>query len=343
MKHLVELKKIFKVTSGNKLDLNKLKTTTTAGKNTVNFVSRTSRNMGVSAQVNRVEGIEPFKPGLITVALGGSILSTNMQPKEFYTGQNVSVLEPLDPNMPLEEILYYCSCIEANKFRYSAFGREANRTLRYLKVPSRNTVPSWVTSDERLTFAGEQIQRLIEDDRLNFMEVEHGGSIEGPELVALKDLFEIRNGTNVENSFLCESRLSDNYIPYVRPSKFHDGAYVKFVNTEVFGRELMFPPNTLYVSTNGQGSHSHAYVSSESFIPNSDISVLIPKREMAIFEKIYYAEIITANRWLFSYGRKPKGERLAKIKVPKELPASILKVAEINNINNLRDFLLPTN
>lgn len=340
MNPLVELSKIFKVTNGNKLDLNKLNTMMVNAADAVNFVSRTSRNMGVSAQVERIENVAPFPPGLITVALGGSILSTNIQPKEFYTGQNVCVLEPIDETMSEEEKMFYCSCIEANKFRYSAFGREANRTLRSLKIPSRSNIPTWVVNDEKIKRAGKQIEQLISFDKMCIGDKKENELTGRIDLVSLKQLFEIHNGCNIDNSYLSESRTTKWHIPYVRPSKYHDGAYVKFVNTELYGEDLVFPPNTLYVSTNGQGSHSHAYVSNQSFIPNSDVAVLIPKREMTIFEKIYYAEIITSNRWLFSYGRKPKGDRLARMKLPAEVPSSILAIINANNIENLRGLLL---
>ena len=46
--------------------------------------------------------------------------------------------------MSLETKLYYCLCIEANRFRYSTYGREANRTLRTLLVPSLESNPAWV-------------------------------------------------------------------------------------------------------------------------------------------------------------------------------------------------------
>jgi hypothetical protein len=46
--------------------------------------------------------------------------------------------------MSLDVKLYYCLCIEANRFRYSTYGREANRALKYLPVPSRESLPSWV-------------------------------------------------------------------------------------------------------------------------------------------------------------------------------------------------------
>jgi hypothetical protein len=46
--------------------------------------------------------------------------------------------------MSLSTKLFYCLCIEANRFRYSTFGREANRTLKNLLVPSAKSVPPWV-------------------------------------------------------------------------------------------------------------------------------------------------------------------------------------------------------
>ena len=80
--------------------------------------------------------------------------------------------------------------------------------------------------------------------------------------------------------------------------------------------KYIFPAETLYVSTNGQGSHTYAYVSTFNFVPNSDVSVLLPKRAMSLQEKLYYAHCITNNRYKFSYGRKPKGNRLKSIMLP---------------------------
>lgn len=46
--------------------------------------------------------------------------------------------------MSLDRKLYYCLCIEANQFRYSTYGREANRTIRHLTIPALEEIPSWV-------------------------------------------------------------------------------------------------------------------------------------------------------------------------------------------------------
>ena len=86
---------------------------------------------------------KPYAEGLITVALGGSTLSSFVQSNPFYTAQNIDVLTPLAA-MSLDVKLYYCLCIEANRFRYSTFGREANRTLKYLRVPAPEHTPTWV-------------------------------------------------------------------------------------------------------------------------------------------------------------------------------------------------------
>ena len=40
--------------------------------------------------------------------------------------------------------LYYSLCISANRHRYSAFGRGANRTYKALLVPDPSDVPQWV-------------------------------------------------------------------------------------------------------------------------------------------------------------------------------------------------------
>jgi hypothetical protein len=93
----------------------------------------------------------------------------------------------------------------------------------------------------------------------------------------------------------------------------------------VIDKSHVFPKDTLYVSTDGQGSHSFAYVSVFEFVPNSNVSVLIPKREMSLQEKLYYAQCITKNRYKFSYGRKPKGARLKAIMLPEYPPPSINK------------------
>ncbi|TSA57629.1 hypothetical protein D4R42_01215 [bacterium] len=148
---LERLDKLFEIQHGNKFDLNKMEIALLK-KDTIAFVGRSANNNGISAFVKSYNDVEPFPSGYITVALGGSALSSFVQPRHFYTAQNVDVLKPLT-NMTLDMKLYYCKCIEANRFRYSTFGREANRTLHTLLVPNLESIPSWVNGSINEAFA----------------------------------------------------------------------------------------------------------------------------------------------------------------------------------------------
>lgn len=134
----IPLNCLFTVEYGNKFDLNKMQSSV-AGKR-IGFVGRSANRHGIAAFVQEVDSIKPYSAGLITVALGGAILSSFIQEYPFYTAQNVAVLSPLN-EMSFGEKLFYCLAIKHNKFRYSTFGREANRTLRELPVPDIASIP----------------------------------------------------------------------------------------------------------------------------------------------------------------------------------------------------------
>lgn len=140
--NLVELQLLFNIEHGNKFDLNKMQQCP-PNDDAVAFVGRSGEENGIVAFVQRLAGCDPYDRGLITVALGGAALSSFVQPRPFYTGQNIDVLRPL-VEMPFDVKLYYCLCIEANRFRYSTYGREANRTLKTLPVPKLKAVPAWL-------------------------------------------------------------------------------------------------------------------------------------------------------------------------------------------------------
>lgn len=138
----VALDKLFAIDHGNKLDLNKMESCD-AEEEGIIFVNRSASNNGIVGVVKRISTISPYPAGSITVALGGSALASFVQPREFYTAQNIDVLRPLT-QMNDEVKWYYCLCIEANRYRYSTFGREANRTLRTILVPPLSLIPTWV-------------------------------------------------------------------------------------------------------------------------------------------------------------------------------------------------------
>lgn len=141
----------------------------------------------------------------------------------------------------------------------------------------------------------------------------------------LDQLFTIKNGV-ASTGLSIESSKQIFHLPYLRPASTQERTLAGWVWLRDIEDKDIYPAETLFVSTNGEGSHSYAYVSSFEFVANSDVSMLIPKQPMSQLEKLYYAECITRNRWRFSYGRKPKGKRLASIELPDKMPAAFATV-----------------
>lgn len=110
----------------------------------VDFVARTSSNNGVVARVKEIDGIPPQPAGLITCAGGGSVLSTFVQPHDFYSGRDLYTLKAKE-DISIYAKLFCCTEIQANKYRYN-YGRQANKTMKniILKLPVKaNQMPDW--------------------------------------------------------------------------------------------------------------------------------------------------------------------------------------------------------
>lgn len=135
----------------------------------------------------------------------------------------------------------------------------------------------------------------------------------------LEDLFEVKNGLASSAVNVLKSPVSDA-VPYIRPASTQQRTVAGWVAKSNAIANHLYPPGTIFVSTDGEGSHTYSYVSKFTFVPNSNVSVLLPKREMTLNEKVYYARCITMNRYKFSYGRKPKGDRLKLIELPDTAP-----------------------
>jgi len=100
------LDEIFFIQYGSQLDLNKC--VICEKPNGFNFVNRSEKNCGISARILEEENKNPFPAGLITVAMGGSVLSSFVQQEPFYTGQNVKVLKPKRKMTDIVKLYYSC-------------------------------------------------------------------------------------------------------------------------------------------------------------------------------------------------------------------------------------------
>lgn len=121
--------------NGNKFDKNKMK----RNHPEINFVSRTAANNGISDFVDKIDNIDPYPAGDITLAFGGSIGSCFLQKQPFYTGQNVGVIHLPDYITDEAKLYFTCSLEELCKESFVAFSKEINRHFKtdlYVVLPS---------------------------------------------------------------------------------------------------------------------------------------------------------------------------------------------------------------
>lgn len=285
----VPLNELFDVEYGNKFDLNKMDQLAKASGG-INFVNRSSQNCGVSATVAPVSGVEPYEAGNITVSLGGSkLLSSFVQLERFYTGQNVAVLSP-KTEMTFIEKLYVCLCIRHNRFRYSAFGREANRTLRTLSVPEKSEFPGWL-GDLDLSRLEEKYEAAHSDRPAPSLNVSKWKKF------CLSDLFDIKKGRRVT-----KANIKPGSTPFIAAIDSNNGIrqHISLLPSH--------PGNLITVNYNG--SVAEAFYQPEPFWASDDVNVLYPKFVLDPVLAIFLCTIIRREKYRFSYGRKWNLERM---------------------------------
>lgn len=286
---LVPLNSIFDIRYGNQFDLNKLDTSTPE----VNLVSRSRKNLGVVAKVKKLDTAVPFDAGLITVTLGGTyLLSSFVQQQPFYTAQNIKVLTP-KKEMSLSEKIYYCLAIQANRFRYTSHGREANVTLDTLKVPAQ---PPAEWKDTPLL---SNVDASAEDIKTPAL------SSRKWEWFTLDQLFIFKKGKR-----LTKAEMKKGKIPFVGAIAINNG-WREFID-----HQSLHEANTLTVNYNG--SVGEAFYQPVPFYASDDVNVLYPKFSMNKYSGLFICSVIKREKYRFNYGRKWHVDRMmnSHIKLP---------------------------
>ncbi|MBY0244360.1 MAG: restriction endonuclease subunit S [Sphingobacteriaceae bacterium] len=289
---LVELNKIFNVHYGNQFDLYRLETNELSD---INFVSRSSQNLGVVSKVSMFNEVEPFSAGLITVTLGGTyLLSSFVQQDPFYTAQNIKVLTPIKP-MSFSEKIFYCNAISANRFRYTSHGREANVTLNTLLIPEE--VPS-----EFLDVDVEQISNLIVSEK-SLNNATYELDAENWQYFSLEKLFDIQ-GTKTTTVLELEA-IGAGIFPYVTTQASNNGVENFYNFSTEAGNVLTFDSAVL------------GYTSFQElpFSASDHVEKLIPKFEMNQYSALFLVTILNLEQYRYNYGRKCSQTRIRKIQI----------------------------
>lgn len=267
----MRIKELFEVFNGSSLAL--VHMTEEAPK--VNFVARSRENNGVVSKVDIIDDKTPFEAGLLTVALGGSVLSTFVQEKPFYTSYHVKVLKPRKP-MSFNEKLFYCMCIYSNAYRYS-YGRQANKTLENLEVPSFR--PSWVDAME------------INTNKIKSEVKSTGSALDTSNwsYFRLSDYFTMYSGDYVpKNSY------NNGETPLVSASDTTNGVL------DYCDLPSNFNGNCITIGKVGLT----AFYQDRPFLASADVTVLEPIFSLNKYIGLFLVGVLRADSYKWNYGRQ---------------------------------------
>jgi hypothetical protein len=259
------------------------------------FVSRTSANNGIVARIKLLDELDPMPANAITVALGGSVLSSFYQDEPFYTAFHIACLYP-KTELTKEQMLYYAYVIEENKYRYN-YGRQANRTLKNILVPDIDELPDYVNKMSVSDYQFEEEPVINRKLELN---------TDSWKWFRYNDVFDVKKGKR-----LTKADMISGIINYIGATDSNNGITAKIANDE-----HIHSSNKITVSYNG--SIAEAFYQDKPFWATDDVNVLYPKFELNPYIAIFLCTLIFKEKYRFNYGRKWDKRMMqnSKIKLP---------------------------
>ena len=288
---------IFIVKYGVNLELNACEEMNFAGDGIVNFVARTAENNGVSAYVKRIEGVDPQDAGLISVAGGGSVLSTFLQDEPFYSGRDLYTLKA-KKNISNEAKMFIISIIEKNKYKYS-YGRQANKTLPdlLLQLPvDSNGLPDYLFMEEYIkSLHHKPLTTKNKPKHTPDLNVNQWKTFRVQRTKQQSGLFEIENCK-------CGSagELEDgNDINYIGAKKSYNGV----MRSVAIDKNLVSRGHGIMFICDGEGSVGYTNYMDEDFIGSTTTSI---GYDEALTEKnaMFLVAVLDNEKFKYSYGRK---------------------------------------
>jgi hypothetical protein len=295
MNRLVKVSDLFNVIYGVNLELVNLTQCKGTDKNAVPFISRTENNNGVSAYVEMELDVELNPAHTLSVAGGGSVLSTFYQAFPYYSGRDLYVLVP-KRKMSVIEMLFYTKCISANKYKYN-YGRQANKTLRNILIPS-------------------QISEKLKNKLLTYHK-ELEKSISQKPLIDKKLKLKIDKWKNFKLSELFKIQGSKT-TPLLELAEYGKGKY-PFVTTQATnnGIEGFYDFSSEEKDVLVADSAVLGYCSYQSlpFSASDHVEKLIPKFKMNKYIAMFLTTILNLEQYRYNYGRKCSQTRMKKISI----------------------------
>lgn len=315
----INITKIFDISYGNKLDMCKM----TQCEDGVPFVTRTATNNGVGGIVEPIDGIEAYPAGSLSIALGGSIGSTFLQTKDFYTSQNVAVLQPKE-KLPNEILLLIAALIEKEcSLRFVAFGRELNKHIKRdftIKLPLiEEDKPNWkelesLIQDKIIPQLPKKAQKVwlqkydTKPQKQETMEL----NTDEWKWFYIRDLFRLEATKGTTTDELVEGRE----IPYIAAKHTENGC--EMMCSRAGNEQFISQGNCIVFICLGAGSAGYALYQGKDFIGMSGKTMCGYNENLNPHIGLFLASVLSKERPKYSFGRSWTGDRLknTRIKLP---------------------------
>jgi len=337
---------LFNIRSTNSgIDKNKLLENT----GDIPYVTRSNLNNGIDMFVGEKQdvGFNIDKGNVITIGLDTQTVF--YQPKNFFTGQNIQIVENKFLNKEIALFLVPLLKIQMKKFSWGSTGAtltRLNRTKILLPVDSSGN-PNWRFMEDYI----RQEQKVQAQKIVNYYKqkiIKYDLKILGLEDIEWKEfyltkLFDIKRG-NQNNMGACKN----GDIPLVSARKVDNG-YKSFISDN--GKEI-FEDNILTLNNDGDGGVGIAFYQPHHMALDTHVTALIPKLPIDKYSQLFLSRAITNQRDKFSHGYSINNSRLKKQRII--LPANengnphweymrmFMKKIESEKISKVLEYLINT-
>lgn len=308
-----KLNELFTVTYGVNLELYKL--TLSDGLDSINYVSRTKKNNGVSARVERIANLAPNPANTLSIALTGSVLEVFLQEEEYYSGRDIAYLTPIE-SMDRYTLLMYCTLIRHNQFKYCQ-GRGANTTVgdillpelselsqykKYDALPDISTIPDYFLEEgyERACWYMDNVDQHDFEKKYRpsfFSEaIDTYRQKRSRKPCSLNEIFTIEYPKTLVYAEMQPASDGINFVSSKGKNNGVVGRVEKKDGIKVYSKGCITVPL--------KGSVLSTSIQQEDCYVAHQTAVLTPILEMSIYTKMYIITLINANKFRFNYGRQ---------------------------------------
>lgn len=292
---------IFTVKYGVNLELNACVECDKTDEDKVNFVARTAENNGISAYVNKIDDVIPQNAGLISVAGGGSVLSTFLQNEPFYSGRD---LYTLDSKVKIsdEAKMFIITVIEQNKYKYS-YGRQANKTLPdlILKLPINDVgEPDYQFMEDYIKSLHHKPLTTKNNNTSLKLDINKWKSYK------VGKLFELRNGQGITQEEIAENAGDFNAV---QSGEDNNGVIGK-IDLEYCKRMGYIYSEKPCLTVARTGSAGFVSYQNNGCVVGDSAKILLLPDEIATKENYLFLQtVLMANKFKYDYGRKVTEEK----------------------------------